>query len=424
MSTTTITLPYTDKTTLTLTFDERNLGEVIRPASVAPIADSNAAIARALDAPLGLPPLAECVRPGQRVLILSDDNTRSTPTARILPVVLERLRRAGVRAQDIEILIAAGTHRPMTDAEITLKLGVDVAAQYRVTRHECHNPAALYHAGVSREGIPVWLNRRVREAEFVIGIGNVVPHPHVGWSGGAKILCPGVAGAETVAAFHRVGIEDPTNHLGRDDAPARQSLEALADAAGLHFVINTVLTSNHRLHRIFAGQPRQAQIAARQASREVYGVPVRQRYDIVIANAYPAFLEFWQAGKGIFSADLILKPGGSIILIAPCPEGIGVTHPKQTEYLGLALNELQRQLLAGDMEDPIAAAVCVKVKHIQQRARVAIVSDGLREGEARALGCEPLARVEDALDALLSQHGRQSKVAVITHGGETIPYVV
>lgn len=424
MPTATITLPYTDKTALTITLDKRSLGEVIRPASVAPAADQNAAIARALDMPVASLPLAECVRPGQRVLILSDDNTRPTPVAQILPLILERLQRAGIRVQDIEILIAAGTHRPMTDAEIALKLGVEVAAQYRVTRHECHNPAALYHAGVSREGIPVWLNRRVKEADFVIGIGNVAPHPHVGWSGGAKILYPGVAGADTVAAFHRVGIEDPTNQLGRDDAPARASLEALADTVGLNFVINTVLTCDHRLYRIFAGQPRQAQIAARQASREVYGVPARQRYDIVIANAYPAFLEFWQAGKGIFSADLILNPGGSVILIAPCPEGVGVTHPKQTEYLGLELNELQRRLSAGKVEDAIAAAVCVKVKQIQQRARVAIVSDGLRESEARALGCEPFIRVEDALDAMLSQYGRQSKVAVITHGGETIPYVV
>jgi nickel-dependent lactate racemase len=377
-----------------------------------------------LDVPLGTPPLEEMVRPGQQVLILSDDNTRPTPVWKILPPVLERLQRAGVAEADIEILIAAGTHRPMTDEEIEAKVGTEVARSIRVTRHRCHDPSALVRAGTSPADVEVWLNRKVVQADFVMAIGNVVPHPHAGWSGGAKILYPGVAGAETVAAFHRVGIEDPTNHLGRDAVPARQSLETLVATVGLDFIINTVLTSEHRLYRIFCGHPRQAQAAARQAAREVYGVPVQRRYDIVVSNAYPAYLEFWQAGKGIFAGDLILEPGGVIVLTAPCPEGVGVTHPNQVEYLALEPAELLHRIAADEVKDPIAAAVCVRVAHIQRRARVAVVSPGLGEADVRRMGFEHYAGVEEALEAMLAEYGRESRVAVITHGGETVPYVV
>lgn len=424
MSKINVTVPFTDTTLLSFTLDERNLGEVVRAASVEAAPDETAVIASALDVPLGTPPLEEMVRPGQQVLILSDDNTRPTPVWKILPPVLERLQRAGVAEADIEILIAAGTHRPMTDEEIEAKVGAEVTRSIRVTRHRCHDPSALVRAGTSPAGVEVWLNHKVVQADFVLAIGNVVPHPHAGWSGGAKMLYPGVAGAETVAAFHRVGIEDPTNHLGRDDAPARQSLETLVATVGLDFIINTVLTSEHRLYRIFCGHPRQAQAAARQSAREVYSVPVQRRYDIVVSNSYPAYLEFWQAGKGIFAGDLILKPGGVIILAAPCPEGVGVTHPNQVEYLALDLAELLHRIAAGEVRDPIAAAVCVKVAHVKRRGRVAVVSPGLGEADVRRMGFEHYASVEEALEAMLAEYGQDSKVAVIPHGGETVPYVV
>ena len=122
-----MTVPYTHTTSLTFALEEGNTGEVVSPASVAADRDEAGGIARALDEPLGTPVLEEMVHPGQQVLILSDDNTRPTPTWKILPSVLERLRRAGVAEKDIEILIAAGTHRPMTDEEIVAEIRIFVS---------------------------------------------------------------------------------------------------------------------------------------------------------------------------------------------------------------------------------------------------------------------------------------------------------
>ena len=142
-----------------------------------------------------------------------------------------------------------------------------------------------------------------------------------------------------------------------------------------------------------------------------------------MANSYPAFLEFWQAGKGIFAADRIIAAGGSIILVTPCPEGVGVTHPLQTDYLAMDPPDLQRRIAAGQVDDPIAAAVCAKVAYVKQRAKVTIVSEGLREADVRRMGFSHCNSLAEALKAAFAEHGQDAKVAVITHGGETVPYV-
>lgn len=424
MSKVELTLPYSDSATLSFSLDEKQLGEVIRPQRLTPVEDGDAAIRVALDAPLGAPRLEDAVRPGARVLILIDDNTRPTPVAKILPHLLNRLSSAGVQDEKMEILVASGTHRPMTPEEIRAKLSPEVVRRIHVSCHRCHERGDLYRAGKSPECVEVWLNRKLLEADFILGIGNVVPHPQPGWSGGAKILCPGVAGAETIAAFHLVGADDPTNYLGREDAPARRSLESLAESVGLNFILNTVLTADQQIYGVYCGNPRQAQAAAQRASKAVYGVAVKHPHRIVVSNSYPAFLEFWQAGKGIFSADLILEPGGTIILTTPCPEGVGVTHPKQVEYMGLALADLLKRIAARELEDPIAAAVCAKVKQVMQRARVFVVSDGLAREDLRAMHFTPFESVEEAIAATLTEYGQDTKVAVITHGGETVPHLV
>lgn len=418
-----VIMPFTANESLALTLPWDDSDAVLRPQEVAAATNEDALIAASLDVPLGRPRLEEMVRPQHKVLIIIDDNTRPTPVARIMPHILERLQRAGVPDKNINILVASGTHRLMTQDEIRAKVGNDIAQRFAITCHRCHDISALTRVGISPEGIEVWLNRAVVEADFLIGIGNVVPHPHTGWAGGAKILYPGVAGAKTIGAFHLIGADEPTNYLGRADAPARHSLERLANIVGLDFVVNTVLTREHRLYKVFCGEHQQAQMAARQAAWTVYGLPVTHRYNVVIVNSYPAYLEFWQAGKGIFAADLVLKPGGTIILVAPCPEGVGVTHPSQVEYLAMEPEKLLRKIANGHAEDPIAAAVCAKVTHIKRRAQIVVVSPWLKEAEVRSMGFAYYPDLYQALAniGVLDKSGQE--VAIITHGGETVPYI-
>ena len=155
---------------------EKNLGEVLSPNVCPPLADLDAAIARALDEPIGLAPLNEWVKPGHKVLLISDDNTRLTPAHLILPPLLERLNRSGVKDNDITVLMALGTHRYMTEAEMEAKTGAAVYKKVRVINHLWRDKANLADLGHTSQGTPLEVNRLLLKSDVIIGLGAIVPH--------------------------------------------------------------------------------------------------------------------------------------------------------------------------------------------------------------------------------------------------------
>ena len=201
-----------------------NLAEIVTPRQVeADLGREKDRLAEALEHPIGTSRLEEMLRPDQRVAVLVDDMARPTPVSRILPSILGRLDAAGISDEQVTIVIALGTHRPMTRAEIRNRLGDEVVGRIRVENHDFRDPRKLVYVGDASGGIPVWLNRRVKEADFRIGVGNIVPHGVAGWAGGGKIVYPGVAGEQTVDGFHGAfGTDRP---VGRP--PGRYPLRGL-----------------------------------------------------------------------------------------------------------------------------------------------------------------------------------------------------
>jgi nickel-dependent lactate racemase len=179
---TSVTIPFEGKP-VTFSVPEQNLIEVLSPRSSEPLVDLTLAIDNALDHPIDQAPLGEWVKPGDRVIIVSDDNTRLTPSDRIIPPLLDRLNDAGIPDEQISCIMALGTHRYMTDQEMIDKVGDQVFRRIRVFNHEWQNPAALVDLGTSDQGTPLRVNRAVVEADIVIGIGAVVPH-HIAWFSG------------------------------------------------------------------------------------------------------------------------------------------------------------------------------------------------------------------------------------------------
>lgn len=173
---------------------EGNLLGVYRPKRVPKgrsIADQ---VSDALAAPIGSPRLGSLVGQGSRVLLLSDDFTRPTPVAEMLPPVLAELMQAGVQQQDVKILLASGTHRPMTDEERLQKLGADVLRGYKVFQHHWQDEEENVRVGETSGGLPIVVNRHLVEADLVVALGHIVPHRVSGFSGGSKIIAPGVSG--------------------------------------------------------------------------------------------------------------------------------------------------------------------------------------------------------------------------------------
>jgi nickel-dependent lactate racemase len=398
-----------------------NLAEVLEPRRVeADLGDEATRLREALDQPIGTPRLEEMVGPDDQVALVVDDMFRPTPISRILPAMLDRLHKAGVTDEQITVVIALGTHRPMTPAEIEARIGADMVRRVRVENHDFQDRSRLAYVGESSDGIPVWINRRVKEATFRIAVGNIVPHGVAGWAGGGKMIYPGVAGVDTVDGFHGAFGTDLRNRLGADDAPIRKDIERLVGFVGLEFIVNTVLSGDGIIYRAVAGDFCLAHRHGVAYARQVYAVSSQVQADIALVSSYPADLDFWQAGKALYSGELLLRDGGTLILVTPCPEGVVQNHDL-LGYMRFSPAVLLSQLQTFQARDRAAAAAALRVGLVTQRINVVVVSDGLGRADAAGLGFTHADDLQQAVDEALEVHGPGSKLSVLTHGGDVFP---
>lgn len=297
--------------------------------------DAQSMIAGALDHPVRPDgterTLADIVRPGETVCIVVSDYTRKTAADLVLPVLLERLAALRVAKADITLLVATGIHRAPSADEIRAILGprVPTALRDRVVCHDPDDPGGLVSVGTTERGHPVRVNRCVTEADRVILTGAAQYHYHAGFGGGRKSLVPGVASRDTIAYNHSLTLDPAADrvHAGAapgnlDGNPVAEEMLAGARLCEPDFIINTVLTATGRLADVVAGE---LDTAHRQACRTVEAIcrmDIRARADLVVASAVGA-PNWIQSHKALFNASRAVKSGGRVVLLAPCPEGIG-----------------------------------------------------------------------------------------------------
>lgn len=415
-----IPLPYGDRV-IDLAAPTRNLLAVLSPHDTPTCADSATEIQRAIESPIGAPRLRDAARGAQRVVIAADDMTRQTPVQVIIPLLLDELNRAGVRDEQVTVLIALGTHRYMTPAEIESHFGSQVTGRARVINNPWQDESQLVDLGSTPNGTPVHVSRIALESDFLIGLGSIVPHHIPGYSAGAKIIQPGVCGALTTGATHYLSTRAPRSYLGSVENPVRAELERIAAQVGLKAILNTVLDHTGRLVQAFYGDFVQAHRAGVRRSAQVYGVPAPGKADIVIAGSHPCDIEFWQAHKSLYPAEIAVKPGGSIIVVAPCPEGVSVMHNDMLQFTAFPSARIDALIQDGTIRDVVSGAVALAWAKVREHAPVSLVSDGISRDDALALGHTPYDSVADALAAALRKHGNDATVSVITHAPEILP---
>ena len=264
------------------------------------------------------------------------------------------------------------------------------------------------------------------ESDIRIGVGNIVPHPAMGWSGGGKIIYPGVASESTVTQFHiQQGLADE-NMFGMDNCPIRLNVEKWVDTVGLHFIINTVLMPDFRIYRVVSGHYVHAQRKSVEYAKDVYGCRIKGKADIVLVSSYPTDIDLWQASKGYLCGEHGLSENGSIILVTPCYEGIG-PHSEYVDCIGDDRAE-ERLIRMTDGEkvkgDPLALAIGTCVSKIRKRKNLLIVTDGLKPDEARraGLGYYPGSMLQNAVEECMKRY-ENPLLSVVTHGGETVLYL-
>ncbi len=405
-----------------------NLIAILEP-QVAPQAEEDDAseVRRALSSPIGTPRLRDMAPRGGSVLILIDDNTRNTPADRILPLLLEELEQGGVAPKDVTIMIALGTHRPMTREETERKVGRAILDACRVVEHRWDRPEDLVRLDDTEHGTEVWVNRVLLSSDLVIGLGHITPHRVAGFSGGAKIVQPGVSGGVTTGRTHWISaLYDGKDIMGARDNPVRREMDSVAKAAGLRFIVNVILDRDERIYRCVCGDPVDAHRAGCAASREIFGVPFGRYADIVVADSYPADCELWQAAKGIYSADLALAPGGTLVIVTPCPDGVANGHPELSEIGYLPFREIDALVRDKKIDDLTLAAHIAHVGRIvlDNGRRGILVSPGIDRATTERLHMDYAATPSEALAMAFARNGADARVIVVKNGGDLLPVYI
>ena len=420
-----VSLPYGSQQ-LTFGLPERSLLGIYSPNSLEslglrPIADPAAEIRRALRSPVGAPPLAQDARGARRVVIAADDLTRQTPNPVLIGVVLDELNAAGISDDQVTVVIALGTHRAMTPAEIERHFSPAVTRRVRVVNNPWQDPAQMVDLEPTPAGTPVQVSRLALEADYLIGLGSIVPHHIPGYSAGGKIIQPGISGAEATGATHFLSTRTRRSYLGMVENPVRAEIEQIAARVGLRFILNTVLDSSGRVVGVFAGHPVQAHRAGVALSERVYGVSIPSPAEIVIAGSHPCDIEFWQAHKSLYPADRVVTDGGAIIVVTPCPEGVSVMHSGILAFTALPAEEIEARILSGEIKDVVSGALALAWAKMRQHASIFMVSAGISAQETAALGFRAFPTVDAALRSALAEQGAAARVAVLTHAPDMLP---
>ncbi len=405
----------------TITIPDRNLLGIFQahPHSDRPEAEI---IVEAVRNPVGAPPLRELVKPGARVLLLPDDVTRATPAHRILPFILAELAAAGVPDADIRVLMSLGTHRKMTEAELTAKLGPEVMRRFPVENHHWEELDKMYRVGESASGVPIYANRAAQWADHIIGIGAIFPHAVAGYSGGGKIVVPGITTEATCGDMHWAMYGIPPRQLyGQAENPVRASIDEMALKAGLDYIVDAVLDDDGRVVEMVAGHPVAAHRAGCELARRHYEVAVPGQADIVIFDSSGADIEYWQAIKAITPAGIVMKDGGVVIQVASCPEGVSVSHPEVLEFGYRPLVVVEELMKRRLVNKSVAAHMIQASEVIVDRGRGFLISSGVSPQDAARLGFLTADGAQDALDRALKMKGPDATIIVLRHAGDLLP---
>jgi len=379
-----------------------------------------------LASPTGCPSLAQVARGRNNACILICDITRPVPNRLILPPVLRTLEEQGIARKDILILVATGLHRPNEGAELEEMVGPEVMANYRIENHDGKALEEHEYLGTTPNGVPAWIDRRYVRADLKITTGLIEPHLMAGYSGGRKVICPGIAALETVKVWHGPRfLEHPKADCGSVAGnPVHEENTRIALMAGCDFIVNVCLDGERRVTWVGAGDMVKAWEEGVRFVEQVVRVPVREKVDVVVTSSagYPLDTTWYQAVKGLTGALPIVKQGGTIVLAASLTEGVGSPEFQELVRDNPDLQAFKKRILGGDyfVLDQWQLEELAKV---MERCKVKVVSHGLPPETLRSCHAEPAASVEQAVADSLAEYGPSARVAVIPKGPYVLPYV-
>ncbi len=399
---------------------------VIVPAHQEPAPDATAEVVRALRSPLAGRPLRELVRRGQTVAISICDGTRAQPRHVVIPAILDELDGI-IALDDVVLLVATGTHRGNTPEELRAMLGDEVVDSVRIVNHDARDDASLVWVGRLGADVPVWLNREWLEADVRITTGFVEPHFFAGFSGGPKMVAPGLAGLETVLTLHdaaRIGHPDARWGV-LDGNPVHDDVRAIAAATGTDFTLDVIVDGQQELVQAFGGPLDVAHRAACAVAKQTAMRAVPQRFDVVVTtnSGFPLDQNLYQSVKGMSAAAQVVKHGGTIVCAAECRDGFPDHGSFRDELTAVASPQLLLDAIAA-REQTVPDQWNVQVQaSIQSSARVVMHTSYLSDDDLAAAHLEQTSDIGAFVEEALESAGADARVCVLPEGPQTIPYV-
>jgi nickel-dependent lactate racemase len=400
---------------------------VVQPVYAQPAPDPTAALRTAMREPVAGPPLRDLAKPGQTVAISMCDGTRPQPRHLMIPAVLEELDGI-VDLDDVTVLVATGTHRGNTEEELRRMLGDDVYDTVRVVNHDARDRDSLTFLGEHGDGVPVWLDTEWVQADLRITTGFVEPHFFAGFSGGPKLVAPGLAGLDTVLTLHDAArIGHPNAIWGVTEGnPVHDDVRAVVGAVGdVHFALDVTLNRDQQIVQAFGGELFAMHRAACDAAKRTAMREVPSRFEVVVTtnSGFPLDQNLYQAVKGMSAASTVIRDGGTIVCAAECRDGFP-DHGSYREVLASAPSPqaLLDAIAARTQTVPDQWQVQVQAK-IQVQADVVVHSDYLDAGALESAHLGHTEDVSETVVAALDAAGPEARVCVLPEGPQTIPYV-
>jgi nickel-dependent lactate racemase len=411
------------RTGLEVELPDRNVVKCLRYRQAEPLTDSRRAVCEKLAAPSGTLPLSELAKGRDNACVVVSDITRPVPNQVLLPPILQTLEASGISGDRILILVATGLHRPNVGDELVEMLGRDIVDRYRIENHCGQDKAQHTFLGESPRGVPIWIDSRYVQADLKITTGVIEPHFMAGFSGGRKLVCPGLAGLDTIRVWHSPRfIEHPKAWIGvLDENPVHEENTWIAKHVGCDFIVNVAIDDGHRMLFVAAGDMEEAFLEGVSFVRNLVTDRVPEPVDIVVTSSagHPLDATYYQSVKGMVAALDIIKPGGTVILAASCNQGVG-----SSEFQGLleeheTLDAFMDRILNTDFF-VVDQWQVEELAKICRKAKIRVVTGGLPAQQLDRYFVQSAPSVEAAVADGLSEHGPDATIAVIPKG----PYVI
>lgn len=414
-------LPY-GKSDVCVRVPTRNFLGSIEPKQKPGVSDPHAEILRALQEPLASKRLREIAKPESKVAIVVDDDTRPAPSHLMVPPILDELNAAGTKDENVMIIFACGTHKPVAHDKAVSLLGEAIVNRIKILNHDCRAQDLVRVGTTRKHGTQVLLNRAFAEADVRILTGDVCLHYFAGYGGGRKSILPGIAGEETVKHNHTMLLDVHSKTGNLNENPVHEDMMEAAKLTRTDFALNVVMNSKHEIVKAFSGDAEQVFSEGVKLVDQMCRVQVDRRADVVVVSpgGYPADLNLYQAYKAVDNALEIVKRGGVIVLVAELPEG----HGHQTFYEWMVkfgeLKTVEREIRRNFTMGGAKAYLYLKA---MQKATIILVSSMPDYYASTVFKLKTARAVNDALNQAFSIAGNNAKVWTMPFGSVTLPEV-